>query len=274
MRRITTIGLCFIAVLSVGGLAASPSYAGKLTQCAFTPAGENTEAFCERTITSGVRIESPSSYCTAGPLLFKNDETYLLTAGHCDGNPWASQEPGLETLPHQIGTLENTVDDDTEGDFGEIKIIEAEAEKTAWAEPFGAPDYDPVWPDMAEWGQETGNAPKSTFVAGDRKPKEGEEVCVEGFYSGEHCGKIITTKKSLSPCGKAYVEVKFNKGATIEGDSGAPWFHRDGGKVFIEGVHSGLCGANAIFTPLDLILKNGKYTKQKLLTTGNEKRKK
>lgn len=279
MRRVTLVVLCCIAPLFVAGVAASPAAAaGKLTKCEFTleTAPKPTFAFCERTITSGVRIEATTAskiyLCTAGPLLVEKDETYLLTAGHC-GAPatWESQELKAAAVAAPIGTAVNAVNSPTEGDFEEIKIPEQENMKTAWAEPFGGPDFDPVWPDIVEWGQgHSGRAPQSAFVAGEVKdPKENEEVCVEGFMSGEHCGTIFELKSS---CGAAYIEMKVS-GATMEGDSGGPVFHvnRENGELSIEGVFKGTCGGTPIFTPIRTILK--KYDKQKLLTTKTEKRK-
>lgn len=42
-----------------------------------------TEAYCEKTITSGVKIAIEPFGCTAGPMLIEGNATYLLTAGHC-----------------------------------------------------------------------------------------------------------------------------------------------------------------------------------------------
>ena len=271
MKRITIVGLCLTAALAWGAVLASAAQAGNPPQCTFKlVADEPTEAFCEKTITPGVRLTQTSGgaerFCTAGPLLFDGDKTYLLTAGHCGkGNEtvaWESQEPGASAKAAPVGTLKNVVKD-ASNDFGEIEIKAEEETATSWAEPFGAPNFDPVWANIAEWGQVTGKGPAAHTVAGEMKPKDGQPVCVEGFQTGEHCGKIITTKAEINGVKTTMVEVATQ--GTELGDSGAPWFYRNptNGEVLIEGVHAGSVECDGcddeghgLFTPLEEILKN------------------
>jgi hypothetical protein len=209
-------------------------------------------AFCEKTLTSGIgwscrrkagkecdttEIEPVGAQCTAGPMLIKGTETYMLTAGHCfgekspEGEPLKPQEikvkvssatPKEPAVQKEIGN-EGSWLQNKERDIAEVKI------KTAgevWTEalPTPVPAY------IAEWGQ----LPERPHeVTGPEASIEGQENCHEGMVSGEQCGIVGNTNV------ENLVE---DTGCSEGGDSGGPWFRRDiiSGEefaVWMQGTH-------------------------------------
>jgi hypothetical protein len=235
-------------------------------------------AYCEEAITAGVQMETPILICTAGPMLVKGTETFMLTAGHCFGT--ASPKAGeaikgvvasayTEGLPEEVGK-EGTWFETKERDMAEVKVKRPGL--------FTEPLPDPVPALMAEWVKE----PKTPHaVDGIEQPAAGQMICHEGQVSGEECGEV----KALNVTGTGTEHLVETNACSLNGDSGGPYFFRkETGAILMLGTEVG--GAlqcttppfKSYFEPLqDLEGAPGfgilSTFKQKLLTTANEKRK-
>jgi hypothetical protein len=240
------------------------------------------EAYCEKTLTSGVDVEFAEPLCTAGPMLIEGNETYVLTSGHCfkKETPEAgeaiksaisSKYPSALAEKRKIGE-EGTSFYNKERDFAEIKIEPGSAFTQALPTP--VPAF------VTEWKE---NPKTPHAVAGSMAVEAGQTACHEGMTSGENCGEV--KKLNVSFDGKAHlVEVT---ACGSGGDSGGPYFVRGkGGEIFMIGMETaGLlpeCGEPGIlksyFEPLRGvagaeafgILQS--FNGQALLTTANETR--
>jgi streptogrisin C len=233
------------------------------------------EAYCNKTITSGVTIQSETGVaCTAGPMAIpraSKNETYLLTAGHCVtkggiGSKWfAFNQAGTKQA---IGPVAEFVRS-TKADIGAIQI----ANPGYWVE---TKDDDPVYADTSEWS--TKNPETSYPVEGERQPMVGNTDCHEGQTTGQSCGvitKLNAEGGNLSTVG--LVEV----GGTIgeAGDSGGPWLFiqtKMGNPALMEGTLVGFSRTNnnLVFEPLTKAYSELKGLNLELLTTANEVRSK
>jgi hypothetical protein len=246
------------------------------------------QAYCEQAITAGVGITvegQPAPTCTAGPMLIKGTETYMLTAGHCFGAQTAGENLTVEVssrfpggvIDREIGKTGERVWN-KERDIAEVKVRKGGL--------FTEELPDPVPALVAEWVK----SPKTPHaVEGKQKaelPAENQVVCHEGMKSGEQCGEVIklnvTQNKTdhlveTTACGEP-------------GDSGGPYFLRKKPaetEVLMMGTHvSGgpeLCfpkpaHPHTSFEPLLDAEAIGfgtlaKFSSQRLLTTANEVRK-
>lgn len=198
-------------------------------------AGEN---ICDTTETAGVVAQ-----CTAGPMLIKGTETYMLTAGHCfgekspEGEPLKPQEikvkvssatPKEPLVQKEIGK-EGSWFENKERDVAEVKINPG----GVWTEAL--PNPVPAY--IAEWGQVP---EKPHEVTGPEASVEGQANCHEGMTSGERCGVVGNTNAEFAGT-KGLVE---DTGCSEGGDSGGPWFRRDiiSGEEFVvwmQGTHVG-----------------------------------
>lgn len=185
-----------------------------------------TFPYCEPTITPGVKITTNIGNCTAGPIMTKGAEMFLLTAGHCFGNIAAGvnsrypvKEPAKEREIGKTGSSTNT----KMYDLAEIKIENAE-----WLLKGGA-----AAPLLVEW-QGEGKAGTVASVAGAvAENKLGEERCHTGAVSDEvECGKIVNVSATFAGVEKL-VETSMT---AEEGDSGGPVYTRSGKAVNIAGV--------------------------------------
>lgn len=245
--------------------------------------------------------------CTAGPMLIKGYETYLLTAGHCfgaygtEGNKkeaWFSQWPNV--LKEEAKEIGNEVSWywNKELDVGEIKITRTEPLPGPWTNLLP----NPVPALMVEWGsfgkkgeagwkeeavREEGKAfeIESHSVFGERVSLVGDVNCHEGQKSGEQCGQVTKVEGVVGPRPENLVE---DTACGEAGDSGGPWFERSFGEVFIQGTHKGgefrgapkKCNPNgepvegrvSWYEPIRTILKEA-FPGQRLLTKFNEVRK-
>jgi hypothetical protein len=190
-----------------------------------------TQPFCEPTITPGVEIttelDEGTKGCTAGPIMTKGTELFLLTAGHCffedvneEGKGAVTKEvtsaypakPAKEI--GSSGAYENT----KTYDIAEVKI-----EKAEWLWKGSAP------PVLVEWEL----TPKIAPITGTAFNNVGEKTCFSGSQSGLHCGEILRTG-ATGPSGLTdLVETTIHG---INGDSGAPEF-APGKAVLIQGVY-------------------------------------
>jgi len=302
-----------ITVVSPSQLRVEP----KNTECEFVGgflvAPEERAAWCEITITSGVRIVRPSkAWCTAGPILIKGTQTFVLTAGHCvkngentQGEVWKSEYPNPEP-PHTMATkLLGTVatfQETKEYDSAEIKV--ASPGEAGWFSrilPTPVPAY------MAEWGNWRGwhgnphegeplsslaTAPglqfESKAVSGESLPVKGYADCHEGATSGEQCGEVRMENVVIPKPNANTIETENlveDTACSEGGDSGGPYFYYapPGWAIYMEGTEvggaKGKCtnmGTGGTATPNffePMKTLLKLYKGQRLLTTANQLRK-
>jgi Trypsin len=191
------------------------------------------EAFCEKTIVSGVRILPKG--CTAGPMLIEGSATYVLTAGHCLGpeeneDPHAITEAVTSAYPTSTGTQKEIGKEGTwynfkPRDFAEVKVNPKSQ--------FAQEGTIPVPALMAEWAKNPGTP---HAVEGVEEAISGQEICHEGQSSGENCGEV--GKLNVTGAGTEHVvEISACSNA---GDSGGPYFMRTGKeKILVMGTEVG-----------------------------------
>jgi hypothetical protein len=186
-----------------------------------------TKPYCEPTITPGVQLniplESESRQCTAGPIMSKGTEKFVLTAGHCF-------EVNLATITQQVLSLyPKEVVAGTEREVGktvllhntdDYDIAEVKVENTAWSPA----------PILVEWGA----APKVVSVVGKAANKVGEVTCMSGITSGLRCGEVV----QLDVTRKGTANLIETSVSGVKGDSGGPEFGRTAGGVLIQGVYT------------------------------------
>lgn len=238
--------------------------------------------------------------CTAGPMLIKGYETYLLTAGHCfnevnNANAKAVTTEVTSEYPagggqKEIGK-EVTQYEEAERDFAEVRINPPPSTFTE-ALPL------PVDALMAEWEKspETPHSVDGVRAKAAEVTMPGQMVCHEGTTSGERCGEVKAINVAGGPLPTKHLVEQTS--CSLGGDSGGPYFFRtETGEVLMMGIEKGGPGdcLNAekvkpeaeecvqpcknYFSPLldvaggagDGILST--FKGQKLLTTANEARK-
>jgi hypothetical protein len=191
-----------------------------------------TLPYCEPTITPGVKLNFVSvGTCTAGPIMTKGTEMFLLTAGHCLG--YGNEE--TETVPQEVRSAypknapaekeiggNVTFNNSKEYDTAEVKI-----EKAEWLQAGGGAPAK-----LVEWKA----TPKVMSVVGKAANKVGEETCLTGASSGAvHCGVILRTGAFRSKT-ENLIETTAD-GAS--GDSGAPEFASSTKGIVIQGTYVG-----------------------------------
>jgi hypothetical protein len=284
----------------------------KSTKCEFATKWieEKRYAWCEKTITSGVRIESATKRCTAGPILIKGYYTFVLTAGHCvekEGEESKSEYPNPNAPVNKAATKKlgkvSKFTYSKELDTAEIAVEEPPG-VFAEALPTPVPAF------MAEWGNWRGwHGPKphegepgepkaielglqfeSRAVSGESLPVTGYADCHEGATSGEQCGevKMENVKKPEPKANEIETENLVEDTACAEkGDSGGPYFYYapPNSEIFMEGTEvggtvgkceekgKGGTGTPNFFEPMKTLLANPQYKGQRLLTTADEVRK-
>jgi streptogrisin C len=187
------------------------------------------KAYCEETITSGVKI-SPG--CTAGPMLIEGSETYMVTSGHCFGEMSVGHGAVNEVVTSQYvagAQLEIGKEGEwyynKERDMAVVKVSRA-------AKNFTEPMPNPVPALVAEWVK----SPKTPHAVEGQEEAIGHQmVCHEGQTTGEKCGEV--TALNVEDAG---VEHLVEASACAElGDSGGPYFMRTlTGEILIEGIHA------------------------------------
>jgi hypothetical protein len=228
-------------------------------------------AWCEKTITSGVKIVGPpvvvgpvtrSSVCTAGPMLISGIKTFVLTAGHCVtagkselGEMWKSEWPVAVGPPTTIAgrTLGKVTKFQYNNAFDSAEIEVERPGEFSQALP------TPVPAKLAEWGNwqaYKGNPPtnappategkaiqptmqESRTVDGALPAVGGIANCHEGKSTGEQCGVIGMI--DVNPGNGIITEHLVEDTACSEhGDSGGPYFyHGNGSEVYLEGTLAG-----------------------------------
>ena len=274
IKRIVFIALTLVAVGACSGVMTSWSVAANTTTCKSFARGE---AFCNKPLTAGVRIESvigsETVSCTAGPLvipkaLANRAETYVLTAGHCikdageEGKAWfAKTTAGVKMEIGKSGQFLSGED----GDVGLIKINDP----GAWA----LTTQPTLYAVMAKWGT-LGKEFPSVPVVGESTPALQRKTCMEGQMTGESCGKIVKLDETFDGT-KHLVEVEGSKSA--HGDSGGPLYNNESSNLLIEGTLVGEreSSGHQFFEPLRTAFAEFELVKGlnlELLTTSNERR--
>ncbi len=198
---------------------ASPSQLG--SEPAATCKFKRLEAYCEKTLVSGVGI-APAGVtpeCSAGPMLIEGNETYMLTAGHCfaanedeeglvEGKVTSAYPEAGEPIQKEIGK---------EGKWMYTKARDMAIVKISAASAFRAALPTPVPALMAEWGKKT-ESPQA--VIGEAANMVGETNCHEGMTSGEQCGSIETVDMTID----GYEHLVEDSACAEGGDSGGPFF--------------------------------------------------
>ncbi len=249
------------------------------------------QAFCEEAITAGAGISvEGQGGCTAGPMLIRGDETYMLTAGHCFGGvtPAAGENFTIKVSSKYVGGgalkeigKEGKRYENTERDYGEIKVNRPGLFSEALPNPVPAL--------TAEWVKSAKTPHAVEGVQKAEVPVMKQVVCHEGLVSGEQCGEVIALNVTAASGKKYLVETN---ACSEGGDSGGPYFFRvppAETRVLMEGIHyakpagTGGCpktaASRSYFEPLldvagaagfgILATFNGRH----LLTTANEARK-
>jgi hypothetical protein len=175
---------------------------------------------CETTLTSGVKIKTqitPSvtdpeewKVCTAGPMMIKGSETWLLTAGHCFAK---TTEPVTAEYsaggPKEIGKVTERIYS-TKYDTGEVKV-----EQNPWTAALPA--------FISEWtGSGLGAAGIPAAVVGEATVTLREEVCGDGAVSGHRCGEIISLDATCCAGGVLTKDLVATSAEGAGGDSGGP----------------------------------------------------
>jgi hypothetical protein len=221
------------------------------------------EAFCNRSITPGVRITSGKCFelttesvgatffaaradcekrekggqgkwtfevCSAGPEaipLANRNNTVLLTAGHCIGEEGVGVENWLAKeiagAEKGIGRVENSV-------FGSVK---ENAKEGDYAEILIEPAWQTgkavvsVFAVTAEWKEMNEKKEKRSYpVQGERLAAAKETNCHVGQTSGESCGEISMVNVVFRPGGQLVEGLVEDTGPKLiveGGDSGGPW---------------------------------------------------
>ena len=192
-----------------------------------------TLPYCEPTITPGVRVKIPVGSvikeCTAGPMMTKGTERFLLTAGHCIRNTSSGTETIVQTV--QSAYPKNVTEQKEIGksvtfnftknyDIAEVKVENAAEWLLAGG---GAP------PLLVEWKA----TPTVTRVVGQAENNVNERTCTTGASSGATiCGLVL----KLGATSGGIENLVETSAAGIGGDSGAPAFAPSTGGVLIQGV--------------------------------------
>jgi hypothetical protein len=193
------------------------------------------EAFCEKTVVSGVRIAAPEGPCTAGPMLIEGTTTYVLTAGHCIGpeendEPHAITEAVTSAYPTSTGTQREIGKEGTWYNFKPRDFAEVKVNPKSQFTQEGA---IPVPALMAEWAK---NPATPHAVEGVEEAISGQEICHEGQSSGENCGEV----GKLNVIGADTEHVVEVSACSNAGDSGGPYFMRTGKeKILVMGTEVG-----------------------------------
>lgn len=243
MKRISTVGLCLVAIVAFGATLAASSYAGECSELG---------PVCEPPITSGVAIQSEGgARCTAGPLAVnptdKGPKFRLLTAGHCikNGGPEGTvigetggrgrPEEKLENPECTAGKVKKGIAKPKvpwQGErwftantfFEKVEIGRAGSYADTVKEDYGEicienPNWMPELPLTAEWNL----LPEQRYlVTGLVPPIQGLMSCHEGATTKQSCGQV-----EEEPWKNGNIKTEFFKvaGPALKGekgDSGGP----------------------------------------------------
>lgn len=186
-----------------------------------------TFAYCEPTITPGVKLNTGSGTCTAGPVMTSGTETFLLTAGHCFGKKNEKTENIKQKVqsayPKQAPTEKKVGENVLVNNSKKYDLAEVKIENTEWLLTGGG-----VPPVLVEWGE----PPRIAYATGIAENLVREETCHSGATSGLQCGKILRTGVTESGT-ENLIEAS---GKLESGDSGSPEFVKIGSRVLIQGV--------------------------------------
>lgn len=240
------------------------------------------EAWCKKTLVSGVGIVPGAGRCTAGPVLVRGIATYMLTAGHCFGAAQnniqqvnvvvSSAYPNEPAVLKEVGK-EGSWYNSASRDMAEVRVRLTSA--------FSEPLPNPLPALMTEW-EKSPEEPHT--VTGEEENVVGEANCHEGQTSGEQCGKV--EELNVTVIGKEHL-VK-DSACGEGGDSGGPFFAREDvtQNVLMQGVlvagnvekTCAMGGKETFYEPLkDLVGAAGfgilsTYVGQSLLTTATADR--
>ena len=206
---------------------------------------KKNEAFCNRSITPGVKIAG-AFLCTAGPVAINGKkERVLLTAGHCiEKEKEALSAKEIAGAEKAIGPVENFVyggaEGEKKGDYADILI------EPGWQT--GKP-ANPVFAVSAEWIKMNEKKEKTSYpVKGERVPVVKNTNCHVGKTSGESCGEIsmlnvtfVDEEKGVKKFVEGVVEDTGEKLLSESGDSGGPvvFIEEPSQEVLMEGTYTG-----------------------------------
>jgi len=234
-------------------------------------------AYCNKTLTSGVRIQSQGgAFCSAGPMAIPKTSkslTYVITAGHCikgtagggNGGKWFAFTRG--GTKQEIGPAVEFFDE-TKADVGAILVNNP----GFWVNS----SKDPVFADTAEW---TKNAEISYPVEREEVPVVGKTDCHEGQTTGQRCGEIMALNRTINFGGELVEGLIVNTASGEKGDSGGPLMFittKANSAAFMEGTYEGQSEeaqhTPTYYEPLRTVFQALTKLNLELLTTANETR--
>jgi Trypsin len=180
------------------------------------------EAYCEKTLVSGVGIAAGAAGCSAGPMLIEGNETYMLTAGHCfAGIPPVVELEGLVEENVTSAYPEKEKPEQKEiGKEGEWKYTRAQdmaIVKISAGSSFRAALGINLPALMQEWGKKSEEA---QAVIGEAANVKGETNCRVGMTTGEQCGTIEQVNMEVN----GFKHLVEDSACAEPGDSGGPFF--------------------------------------------------
>jgi hypothetical protein len=203
--------------------------------------------YCEPTITPGVSLAIPfgagGAECTAGPILTKGTEIFLLTAGHCFAKELEKEEEEKFNKRSVESAYPNPVTKKSVGESGEFMytkkydIAEVKIGNVNWLLPAGG-----VPAVLVEWREPLPIVTSIIGVVSNKVGKVGDITCHTGIKTRLQCGRILRIGEPPSLAGYQLLtkeELVETSAKSEKGDSGGPVFEPVEGEVRMQGVEVG-----------------------------------